>query len=242
MFAVATPWHTLCIILFPASSHIVVCTLPPRPVFSCIGTRECLCAVCWSKPENQKLRDEAYSQKRWEEELAKLMKVIKTRKGKIPSKTDRESVPKATWKFICRQRELQAKGSLEYIRVQKLETITGRTWDEWETKLERLKKVILSLRRLPSQTEEDSEARAAGIFIMNQRQLHQEGLLVPGRVHKLEAIPGWTWSTKLEAMWEAQLERLKKVVLRLKRLPSQTEEDSEAQEDPPQLVLDHSDL
>ena len=65
---------------------------------------------------------------------------------------------------------------------------------------------------------------------MNQRQFHQEGLLVPGRVHKLEAIPGWTWSTKLEAMWEAQLERLKKVVLRLKRLPSQTEEDSEAQE------------
>ena len=65
---------------------------------------------------------------------------------------------------------------------------------------------------------------------MNQRQLHQEGLLVPGRVHKLEAIPGWTWSTKLEAMWEAQLERLKKVALRLKRLPSCTEEDSEAQE------------
>ena len=120
------------------------------------------------------------------------MKVIKTRKGKIPSKTDRESVPKATWKFICRQRELQAEGSLDYIRVQKLETITGWTWDEWETQLERLKKVVLSLRRLPSQTEEDSEARAAGIFIMNQRRLHQRGLVVLGRVQKLEAIPGWS--------------------------------------------------
>ena len=57
------------------------------------------------------------------------------------------------------------------------------------TQMERLRKVVLGLRYLPSQTEEDSEARAAGFFIVNQQQLHQEGLLVPGRVNKLGTLP-----------------------------------------------------
>ena len=90
----------------------------------------------------------ASRQKSWEAELANLMKVIKTRKGKIPWKESEEKEPKAKQaaKFASSQRALSNKTDLskqQNDNMAVLAAIPNWTWsrseETWEAQFQNLK-------------------------------------------------------------------------------------------------------
>ena len=184
--------------------------------------------------EEKRKSDEAAEEEKWKSEVKNLMEVIKTRKGKIPTREGEEKDPKAKQaaKFVTQQRALwHSDPDIDYDRMFELSEIPNWTWSQseetWQAQFQNLRDVLKKQKgKLPSQDagEKDPKVKKAARFINNQRMLHQKGELESDRVELLSEIDNWTWTDNApHESWEAQYRNLLEVMKKHKgRLPSQS--------------------
>jgi superfamily II DNA or RNA helicase len=117
--------------------------------------------------------------------------------------------------WVNTQRTPRAKGALDAIREQRLQSVPGWTWDAigglWEEGFSRLLDYV----------KRNGNARVAanccidgyplGRWVVKQRGRHAKGVLESDRERRLESLSGWTWDTRA-ARWEEGFSRLQQYV------------------------------
>ena len=113
-------------------------------------------------------------------------------------------------KWVQKQRNKQARGTLDADRQHRLEELPGWTWDpfadQWEEGFCRLLDYVKRHRdtRIPQSYTVDGYR--LGAWISRQRGNYAKGTLDADRQHRLEELPGWTWTSRDQ--WEEGFSRL----------------------------------
>ena len=113
--------------------------------------------------------------------------------------------------WVANQRVSYKKGRLAPGRVVRLEQIDDWTWDAldtaWEESFAALTRFVTrtGLANVPQHHVEDGIK--LGWWCGTQRKAFTDGSLLPERVSRLEALPGWTWNP-IEATWNEGFRRL----------------------------------
>jgi superfamily II DNA or RNA helicase len=109
-----------------------------------------------------------------------------------------------TW--ITHQRGLHKRGQLATDRAERLEGLTGWSWDapasRWAQMLAALR--VFSAQHghtTPGIRHRTPDGAALGVWVQNQRRTYQDGKMPADRIELLEGVPGWTWRV-LDDMWE----------------------------------------
>lgn len=116
------------------------------------------------------------------------------------------------------QRALGRAGRLSVDRFQRLETLTGWTWnparDQWEEGFEQLLRFVRQKdhARVPSSFVTQDHFKLGG-WVARQRSARNE--LSAERIERLSSLPGWTWNA-VEDSWEEGFGQLKLFVAREK--------------------------
>ena len=108
------------------------------------------------------------------------------------------------------------KGDLTEDRIKILESLSGWTWDLFETNW------LEGLEQLKTYVEENGHSRVPqrykttsgfnlGVWVHTRRNEKKNGDLTEDRIKILESLPGWTWDPK-ETNWSEELEQLKTYV------------------------------
>jgi superfamily II DNA or RNA helicase len=114
-------------------------------------------------------------------------------------------------KWVQKQRSKQARGTLDADRQQRLQDLQGWTWDpfadQWEEGFSRLLDYVKSHHdaRMPQAYTVDGYR--LGAWIDRQRGNYAQGTLDADRQHRLEELPGWTWTSRAD-QWEEGFSRL----------------------------------
>jgi hypothetical protein len=96
------------------------------------------------------------------------------------------------------QRSFRNKGALSDERVARLDALPGWVWStsehRWDKGYSALKRFVSreGHARVPYTHTEDGYR--LGTWVVTQRQKRDR--LPSGRIERLEALPGWTWSVK----------------------------------------------
>ncbi|MEK6251845.1 MAG: Helicase associated domain protein [Actinomycetota bacterium] len=119
--------------------------------------------------------------------------------------------------WVNAQRTRYTAATLDTARRERLESVSGWTWDAreaaWEEGFIHLKRFVEreGHARVPQETRE--EGYRLGGWVTEQRHAYRKGTLGPQRRARLEALPGWTWDV-LEAAWEKGFASLQRFVER----------------------------
>jgi superfamily II DNA or RNA helicase len=151
---------------------------------------------------------------RWEEGFRRLVEYV-ARHGDAcpPASGTVDSYRLGAW--VRMQRISQSKGTLDADRQQRLQDLSGWTWDsraaQWEE----------GFRRLQHYVERHGDARVADSYTVDRHQLgkwvgkqrtsHVKGTLEADRERRLQVLPGWIWDI-LEDQWEQAFRRLQQYV------------------------------
>jgi hypothetical protein len=105
----------------------------------------------------------------------------------------------ASW--VQGQRTNYKKGTLEQDRISQLESLSGWSWDPhgelWERTFDALNSYVIengSATLAKSYVIGDIQL---GDWVSTQRTKYKRGRLPKERIERLEALRGWTWSTKI---------------------------------------------
>jgi hypothetical protein len=138
----------------------------------------------------------------WDEQLQHWVTVY-TRIQRAPSKNSKDLEEKRTGQWQSHQRVAKNKRILSDERIAELEAVPGWEWGtereetySWDEQLQHWVIVYTRIQKDPSQISKDLEEKRAGRWLSHQRVAKKKGKMLPERVAKLEAIPGWTWSAK----------------------------------------------
>ena len=114
-------------------------------------------------------------------------------------------------KWVQKQRSKQARGTLGADREHRLQELPGWTWkpfaDQWEEGFTKLLDYVKRHgdARMPQAYKADGYR--LGAWIDRQRSNYAKGTLDPDRQHRLEELPGWTWTSRAD-QWEEGFSRL----------------------------------
>ena len=136
---------------------------------------------------------------KWEEGLGHLRRFAE-REGhaRVQASNVEDGYRLGNW--VNKQRSEHIKGKLAPDREHHLEALPGWTWDaltdQWEEGFRFLRLFVNreGHARVPQRCIEDGYR--LGQWVNIQRTVHAKDKLAPGRVARLEALPGWRWSTK----------------------------------------------
>ena len=119
------------------------------------------------------------------ETIVSEVKVFVEGHGRLPGKEEDNGL----W-IICQRRN---HSQLSEVRIQLLESIPHWTWDPsgdaFATAVSEVKAFVEEHGRLPGKEEN------RGLWVNNQRTTFKKRKLSEDRIHALEAIPYWTWSS-----------------------------------------------
>ena len=133
--------------------------------------------------------------------------------AKVSSRVKQDGFALGLW--VANRRSEYSAGSLAPERIARLEALPGWTWDpfndSWEARFTALTAFVSreGHARVPAGHLE--AGCALGHWVTYQRRARSTGRLVPERVARLEALPGWSWDTKWER-WEEGFAALKRFV------------------------------
>ncbi|WP_132471894.1 DEAD/DEAH box helicase [Rhodococcus sp. SMB37] len=114
-----------------------------------------------------------------------------------------------TW--VSKQRSQRTGGTLDIDRVHRLQELAGWTWnpkaDQWEGGFRRLLEYVdlHGDARVPVSCT--VEGYRLGHWVNIQRTGHAKGILEADRERRLQAVTGWTWSSRTD-QWEEGFHRL----------------------------------
>lgn len=149
--------------------------------------------------------------------------------GRVPSSASAEdSDERQIWLFYVRQRALRARGSLSVRQIARLDAIANFAWyarDQHAAQMiAQLQAFVAQHGRLPRRVGGLVEAeQSLGSFVHSQREAMKAGSIDADRARELEAVPGWTWSTPTQLVWEARAQELSAWVAEHGRLPLASE-------------------
>lgn len=135
--------------------------------------------------------------------------------ARVPDSYEDDGYKLGAWVGIQRQRK--AKGVLSPDRAKRFDELPGWTWDwrtsQWEEDFTRLQTYVEQNghARVPRSYTVDGDP--LGFWVQHQRQFRAKGILSGDREHRLEALPGWSWDTRLD-QWEEVFTRLQAYVKR----------------------------
>lgn len=134
--------------------------------------------------------------------------------------------------WVSTQRILRKEGKLSQDRAAALEAIPGWTWDAlddaWQAACATLQAFVAERGRLPLGLEVAQDGMTIGRWVRTQRKMQKEGNLSQDRAAALEAVPGWTWNARPDAVprsatpslaWRTRLAALRAYVATHGRLP-----------------------
>ena len=119
--------------------------------------------------------------------------------------------------WVSNTRARYAKNKLSAERVKLLESVDGWVWKvqdaQWEEGFSYLQDYVKQHgdARVPYGYEVDGYKLRG--WVQNQRANYAQGCLDPGRQHRLQHLPGWTWDTHADR-WEEGFRRLQDYVIR----------------------------
>ncbi|CKI51574.1 Helicase associated domain protein [Mycolicibacterium smegmatis] len=119
----------------------------------------------------------------------------------------------AAW--VTKQRSHRNSGKLSQERQLRLEELSGWTWnprdDLWEEGFARLQDYVAQSGTALISKDATVNGFQVGAWVTTQRSAYKKGGLPAERIQRLEALPGWTWSTR-DDKWPFWYEQLKKYV------------------------------
>lgn len=169
-------------------------------------------------------------EKRWERGL-RLVEQFAAREGhpRVPDGHLEDSVDLGTW--VGMQRGRYERGKLERDRIARLEAIPGWVWsavgDQWEDGFSHL--VAFQGREghldIPAHYWE-ADGFALGSWVRSHRRRGGRRTMTAEQQKRLEAIPGWTYTTPSESTWERGMAAMEAFARRERhfRVPSQHRE------------------
>ncbi len=136
----------------------------------------------------------------------RLLRAFVKREGhaRVPRGHVEAGYPLGAWLSTCRR--FYREGRLSDVKVSQLEALRGWTWTPREAAFERGFSYLARFvrrqghARVPHEHREDSYA--LGSWVSGLREGHVAGHLAPDRASRLEALPGWSWSTRQDAFDE----------------------------------------
>ena len=148
---------------------------------------------------------------RWEEGFRRLVQYVERRgDANVPRDYKLDGYPLGRW--VGKQRVHRSRGTLDIARQQRLQEVTGWTWDPHADRWEE------SFRRLLDYVERHGDAALIhrsykadgyplGLWVKEQRKTYNDGTLDADRAHRLQDVPGWTWNPQTD-QWEKGFTRL----------------------------------
>ncbi len=146
----------------------------------------------------------------WEEGFRRLKDYVERHgNANVPRDYKLDGYPLGRW--VGKQRVHRSKGTLDIARQQRLEEITGWTWnpiaDRWEEGFRRLLDYVeLHGDALISRSYK-ADGYPLGLWVKEQRKTHNDASLDAERAHRLQDVPGWTWNPQAD-QWEEGFTRL----------------------------------
>jgi superfamily II DNA or RNA helicase len=134
---------------------------------------------------------------KWEEGFSRLLRYIEQNgHALVPQSEILDEYPLGTW--VGTQRAFHRKGKLNLDHERRLRELPGWTWDavadQWEAGFGQLARYV----------ERTGEARVAKSMVFDgyrlgqwaavQRRAFAKGSLAADRQHRLQELPGWTWT------------------------------------------------
>ena len=151
---------------------------------------------------------------KFEEAFSRLQRYVNCHgDARVPDSYEDDGYKLGAWVGIQRQRK--AKGIISPDRAKRFEELPGWTWDwrtdQWEEDFNRLQTYVEQNghARVPRDYAVDGDP--LGFWVQRQRMFHAKGILSSDREHRLEALPGWSWDTRVD-QWEDAFIRLQAYV------------------------------
>ncbi|WP_370185145.1 Helicase associated domain protein [Rhodococcus wratislaviensis] len=148
----------------------------------------------------------------WEESFQRLLEYVERHgDARVPTSHTTDGFRLGGW--VGTQRTNRAKGTLEPDREQRLQELTGWTWDHradrWEEGFKRLLEYVEQHgdARVPARYVTEVEGYRLGVWVNSQRTYRAKGALESDRERRLEAVTGWTWDAQAD-LWEEGFRRL----------------------------------
>lgn len=168
---------------------------------------------------------------KWEEGFRQLLDYMKHHKGAMPPpRYLHGDYPLGSW--VGTQRTTYNSGTLREDRKERLEALSGWTWDtkadQWERTYALLKQYADRHGDARVPYKYSADGIQVGSWIGTQKSAFAKGKLSTDRQRKLEKLPGWTW-TLSEDVWEERYALLEKFAAREghARVPQKHVEDGE---------------
>lgn len=153
---------------------------------------------------------------RWEDNFAELEAFVKREKHARVPRDYATADGTALGSWVTTQRIFRRNGKLNPARARRLEYLNGWTWDprsqDWQENYALLK-IFAEERghaRVP-QTHRAADGTRLGAWVSAQRNDHRRGKLGPERIHRLQALPGWTWDRRAHD-WDESFASLRSLV------------------------------
>ena len=153
----------------------------------------------------------------WEEGLAQLLAFVQ-REGHavVPAAhTSDDGFSLGAW--VNAQRTGYTSATLDSARRERLEAVPGWTWETrqvaWDEGFIHLMRFVEREGHARVRQGSREEGYRLGGWVAEQRQAYREETLAPQRRARLEALPGWTWDTRVAA-WEEGFASLQRFVER----------------------------
>jgi len=140
----------------------------------------------------------------WDEGLARLKGYVDRHgNANVPRDYKLDGYPLGRW--VGKQRVHRSKGTLDIARQQRLEEVTGWTWDpiadRWEEGFRRLLDYVELHGDALIPRSYKANGYPLGLWVKEQRRTHNDGSLDAERDHRLQEVPGWTWNPQAD-QWE----------------------------------------
>ncbi|EIC28452.1 DEAD/DEAH box helicase [Methylomicrobium album] len=118
--------------------------------------------------------------------------------------------------WISDQRQKKFKNLLSQDRIERLEALTGWSWDptteQWEEAFEQLRSYVeLNGNAKIHWKYVTNDGLRLGTWTNSQRTKKSRKLLSQDRIERLEALPGWSWDRLME-QWEEGFEQLQSYI------------------------------
>ena len=141
---------------------------------------------------------------RWENAY-RLLKAFGEAEGHcdVPQSYSIDGIRLGAW--VGQQRLQHRQGQLSQARSERLEALPGWSWnavaDRWEKGYGLLEAFVRQHGHARVPVECRVQDYALGYWVRTQRTFYANGRLSPGRISRLEALCGWTW-TPFTDQWE----------------------------------------
>ena len=115
--------------------------------------------------------------------------------------------------WVAKQRSHRNKGKLSQDRQQQLEELPGWKWnprdDLWEEGFARLQDYVATSGTALVPKDCTFNGFQVGAWVTTQRSAYKKKELPAERIHRLEALSGWTWNTRNDKwpFWYGQLKK-----------------------------------